>query len=50
MITWRLPKSALAEVSLPVRKTAIQPSSGEKNGKAAPVAAKVRPNVPVAPE
>ena len=38
--TCRLPKSALEEVSDPVRKTPIQPRRALKKGKAAPLAAK----------
>src|SRR5260370_12364034 len=48
--TWRLPNSAFAEVSEPVRKTPIQPRIALKNGKDAPVAAKARPSVAVAPQ
>ena len=44
------PKSAFAEVSLPVRNTPSQPSIALKNGNITPVAAKARPSVPVAPE
>src|SRR5512137_1785252 len=48
--TWRLPKSTLEEVSDPVSATPNQPSSGEKNGKSAPVDAKARPIVESEPE
>ena len=48
--TWRLPKSALADVSLPVRKTPSQPSTALKNGNAGPVAASASPSVDVMPE
>ena len=44
------PKSALAEVSLPVRNTPSHPSIALKNGNTTPVAANARPSVPVAPE
>ena len=45
-----VPKSALAEVSLPVRKTPNEPSTALNNGKSTPVAAKARPSVAVAPD
>ena len=48
--TCKVPNSALAEVSLPVRKTPSQPSSALKNGNSTPVAAKASPSVAVAPE
>src|SRR5690606_42162417 len=48
--TWRFPKSALAEVSLPLRNTPSQPSIALKYGKRAPVAANASPSVTVAPE
>ena len=47
--TCRLPNSALADVSLPVRNTASQPSSELKKGNRTPVAAKASPSVAVAP-
>src|SRR5438067_2145897 len=43
--TCRLPKSALLEVSLPLRKQAIQPRNTEKKGKMAPTEATARPSV-----
>src|SRR5438105_3394953 len=43
--TCRLPKSALLEVSLPLRKQAIQPRNTEKKGKIAPTEATARPSV-----
>ncbi len=48
--TWRFPKSAFADVSLPVRNTPSQPTTALKNGKAPPVAASDRPSVDVMPE
>ena len=45
--TCRLPNSAFADVSLPVRNTPSQPSSALKNGNSAPVAANARPSVTV---
>ena len=50
VITWRLPKSAFDEVSLPVRNTPSQPRIALKNGKATPVVARARPSVEVIPE
>ena len=47
--TCRLPNSAFAEVSLPVRNTASHPSIALKNGNSAPVTAKASPSVVVAP-
>src|SRR5262245_30430918 len=44
------PKSALAEVSLPVKNTPSQPSIALKKGNIDPVAANASPSVPVAPE
>jgi hypothetical protein len=49
VICWRLPKSTLEDVSLPVRATPSQPSSGEKNGNSTPVLAKARPIVASSP-
>src|SRR6185295_3957878 len=43
--TCRLPNSALADVSLPVRNTPSQPTRALKNGNNAPVAANARPSV-----
>ena len=48
--TCRLPNSALADVSLPVRNTPSQPTTALKNGNAAPVAASASPSVDVMPE
>ena len=48
--TCSVPNRALAEVSLPVRKTPSHPSRALKNGKSAPVAANASPSVVVAPE
>ena len=39
VMRWRLPKSTLLDVSLPVSATPNQPSSGEKNGNSQPVVA-----------
>ena len=47
--TWSDPNNAFAEVSLPVRNTPSQPSSGLKNGKVDPVPAITSPSVVVAP-
>ena len=47
--TCRLPNSAFADVSDPVRNTPIQPNSALKKGNDAPVAAKPRPSVALAP-
>ncbi len=47
--TCRLPNSAFADVSLPVRNTPSQPTSALKNGNSAPVAANARPSVTMAP-
>ena len=47
---WSVPKRALADVSLPVRKTPKEPSTALNSGKSTPVAAKARPKVTVAPE
>ena len=44
-VCWRLENSALAEVSDPVTAVPTQPSTGEKNAKAAPSPAT---NVPIA--
>jgi len=44
------PKSELAEVSDPVTATPIQPTTGERKAKNAPVAASARPRVTVWPE
>ena len=46
----KLPKSAFAEVSEPVRNTPSQPKTGAKNGKRLPVPAKNRPIVALMPE
>src|SRR6266567_4659939 len=43
--TCRLPKSALLEVSLPLKKQAIQPRKTEKKGKIAPTLEIARPSV-----
>src|SRR5258708_4729729 len=43
--TCRLPKSALLDVSLPLRKQAIQPRKTEKKGKIAPTFEIARPTV-----
>src|SRR4051812_33196231 len=48
--TWRLPNSAFADVSLPVRNTPSQPTTALKNGNAPPVAASDKPSVDVIPE
>ena len=48
--TCRLPKSALADVSLPVRNTPSHPRTALKNGNPPPVAASARPSVDVMPE
>ena len=48
--TCKVPKSAFADVSLPVRKTPNQPSIALKNGNKIPVAANASPRVAVAPE
>ncbi|MEZ5286404.1 MAG: hypothetical protein R2712_16660 [Vicinamibacterales bacterium] len=48
--TCRLPNSALAEVSLPVRKTPSHPTTALKNGNAPPLVASARPRVEVIPE
>src|ERR1700694_4785031 len=48
--TWRLPKSALLEVSLPLKKQAIQPRKTEKKGKMAPTLEIARPTVYAMPE
>ena len=50
VITCRLPNSAFADVSLPVRNTPSQPRIALKNGNVAPVAASARPSVEVMPE
>ena len=49
VICCRLPNSALDEVSLPVRATPSQPSSGEKKGNSLPVLAKARPMLASSP-
>ena len=46
----KLPNSAFAEVSEPVRKTPSQPKNAEKNGKREPVPARNRPSVELMPE
>src|SRR5579884_1511708 len=43
--TCKLPKRALLEVSLPLRKQAIQPRKTEKKGKMAPTLEIARPKV-----
>src|SRR5450759_504313 len=43
--TCRLPQRALLEVSLPLKKQAIQPRNTEKKGKMAPTEETARPNV-----
>lgn len=43
--TWRLPNNEFAEVSLPDRKQAIQPSQADTNGKAFPTEANWNPMV-----
>ena len=43
--TWRLPNSALPEVSLPDRNTATQPRNGETSGKMKPIEATPLPRV-----
>ena len=48
--TCRLPKSALADVSLPVRNTPSQPTTALKKGNAPPLVASARPSVDVMPE
>src|SRR5690348_5916038 len=48
--TCRLPKSALLDVSLPLRKQAIQPMNTEKKGKIPPTAATASPRVYTMPE
>ena len=48
--TCRLPKRALAEVSLPVKNTPSHPTTALKNGNAPPLAASARPSVDVIPE
>ena len=50
VITCRLPNKALADVSLPVRKTPSQPRIALKNGNVRPVAASAMPSVEVMPE
>src|SRR5262249_60978877 len=48
--TCKLPNSAFADVSLPVRNTPSQPSRELKNGKRAPGAEKARPRVASPPQ
>ena len=48
--TCRLPNSAFADVSLPVRKTPSHPSVALKNGNAPPLVASASPSVEVIPE
>src|SRR6266567_8464450 len=48
--TCKLPKRAFDEVSLPLRKQAIQPRKTEKKGKIAPTFEIARPNVYDIPE
>ena len=47
--TCRLPNSAFDEVSLPVRKTPVQPSIALNAGNSDPVAANANPSVEVIP-
>jgi hypothetical protein len=49
VIFWRLPNSALEDVSLPVRATPSQPRSGEKKANSLPVLAKARPMLASSP-
>src|ERR1700684_1536802 len=42
--TWRLPNSALPDVSLPERNTATQPRNADTSGKNAPTDAAPRPS------
>src|SRR5438045_877525 len=50
VIADRLPHSAFADVSLPVRTTPSQPRIALKNGNVGPVAASAMPSVDVMPE
>ena len=47
--TCNVPNNAFDEVSLPVRKTPVQPSMALNAGNSPPVAAKASPNVEVMP-